>query len=147
MREEQQAVTIGKLSAGTGVHIETIRYYERIGLLPAPTRSEGGHRLYSKEHRARLLFLRRSRALGFSLEEIRVLLGLVAGGDYTCGEVKTLTVQHLHTIRQKMRDLRKLERAVAVIAAQCDGGATQECPILETLFVVHDNDSRQTGPL
>src|SRR5215207_8444673 len=107
MGEGHQEFTIGKLSEGTGVHIETIRYYERIGLLPAPPRSEGGRRLYSTEHLARLIFLRRSRELGFSLEEIRTLLRLVEGGDYTCGDVKALTMQHLQNVRQKMRDLRK----------------------------------------
>ena len=137
MSEEQQKLTIGKLSLETGVHIETIRYYEKIGLLSSPPRSEGGHRLYSREHLARLIFLRRSRELGFSLEEIRTLLGLVEGGDYTCGKVKTLTVQHLQNVRQKIRDLQKLEGALATMAVQCDGGVTQECPILDILFMPH----------
>lgn len=126
--------TIGKLSKTTGVHIETIRYYEKIGLLSSPPRSEGGHRLYSKEHLGRLVFLRRSRELGFSIEEIRALLGLLEEGDYTCKDIKALTVQHLHDIRQKVRDLRKLEKALVEIASRCDGGPTQECPILGTLF-------------
>ena len=134
MSEENYEITIGKLSERAGVHIETIRYYEKIGLLPAPPRSEGGHRLYRKEHLARLMFVRRSRELEFSLEEIRVLLRLVEEGDYTCGEVKILTVRHLQNVRQKMRDLRKLERALAGISARCDGGVTQDCPILDTLL-------------
>lgn len=135
MIQRYEEFPIGKLSERTGVNIETIRYYEKIGLLPSPPRSEGGHRLYSKEHQARLMFLRRSRELGFSIEEIRALLRLVEIGDYTCGEVKKLTVQHLQNVRQKMRDLRKLEKALTDIASQCDGGTTQECPILETLFL------------
>ncbi len=134
MREVLQEFTIGKLSAFAGVHIETIRYYEKIGLIPAPPRSEGGHRLYREEHVAQLVFLRRSRELGFSVEEIRVLLGLVAGGEYTCGEIKTVTVQHLQTIRQKIKDLRQLEKALTSMVSQCAGGSAQECPILETLF-------------
>lgn len=138
MSEEHQKLAIGKLSERTGVHIETIRYYEKIGLLPSPSRTEGGHRIYSKEHLVRLMFLRRSRQLGFSLEEIRALLGLIERGDYTCGEVKTLTVQHLQDVRQKIKDLRKLEKALVGISSQCDGGATQECPILETLFTHQD---------
>jgi MerR family mercuric resistance operon transcriptional regulator len=118
----------------TGVHIETIRYYEKISLLSLPPRSAGGHRLYSEEHLGQLIFLRRSRDLGFSIEEIRVFLGLLDKGDYTCRDIKALTVQHLHEIRQKIRDLRKLERALADISSQCDGGPTQECPIIGTLF-------------
>lgn len=126
--------TIGKLSKTTGVHIETIRYYEKIGLLSSPPRSEGGHRLYAEKHLGRLVFLRRSRELGFSIEEIRTLLGLLEEGDYTCKDIKAFTVQHLHDIRQKIRDLRKLEKALVEIASQCDGGPTQECPIIRTSF-------------
>lgn len=134
MPEVYEGFTIGKLSERTGVHIETIRYYEKVGLLPAPPRSEGGHRLYAQVHLARLTFLRRSRELGFSIEEIRALIGLMEEEDYTCKEVKALTLQHLHNIRQKIRDLRKLEKALVGVASQCNGGMTQDCPILETLF-------------
>lgn len=77
MSEGHHQRTIGKLSDETSVNIETIRYYEKIGLLPAPPRSEGGHRLYSHQHRVRLVFVRRGRELGFSLAEIRALLTLV----------------------------------------------------------------------
>ena len=80
MHAGDQAFTIGKLSGQTDVGIETIRYYEKIGLLPSPPRSEGGHRLYNKQHVARLVLLRRSRKLGFSIEEIRTLVGLVEEG-------------------------------------------------------------------
>jgi MerR family mercuric resistance operon transcriptional regulator len=83
------------------------------------------------------VFLRRSRELGFSIEEIRTLLALVEAGDYTCGEVKTLTIQHLQNVRRKIVDLRKLEKALIAIVSRCDGGSTQDCPILETLFVRH----------
>jgi MerR family mercuric resistance operon transcriptional regulator len=129
--------TIGKLSKITGVHIETIRYYEKIGLLSSPPRSEGGHRLYSKKHLDRLIFLRRSRELGFSIEEIRILLDLLDEGDYTCRDIKALTVQHLQDIRQKISDLRKLEKALVEISSQCDGGPSRECPIIGTLFDTH----------
>jgi len=78
-RSRAHTASIGKLSERTGVHIETIRYYERIGLLPEPPRSAGRHRLYDENHRQRLVFIRRSRRLGFSLEEIRELLGLARG--------------------------------------------------------------------
>ena len=125
---------IGELSRHTGVHIETIRYYEKIGLLPSPLRSEGRHRLYGSNDLKRLTFIRRGRELGFSLEEIRTLLKLVNGGDYTCNEVKTMTLQHLQHVREKMADLRRLEEALAHISAQCEGGYTSDCPIIEALF-------------
>ena len=97
--------TIGALSRKTGCHIETIRYYERIGLLSKPPRTQGGHRLYNKEQIKRLVFIRRSRELGFSLEEIRTLLKLVDGKRYTCEEVKTVTNRHLEDASKKISDL------------------------------------------
>ena len=125
---------IGALSRQTGCNIETIRYYERIGMLPAPPRTEGGHRCYSEAHLKRLTFIRRGRELGFKLDEIRSLLGLVDGGDYTCGEVLALTREHLEAIRAKIGDLKRLEKTLADIANQCDGGTVPECPIVDALF-------------
>ncbi len=126
--------TIGALSKGTGCHIETIRYYERIGLMPKPPRSPGGHRLYQDDHLRRLTFIRRSRELGFTLEEVRGLLRLVDGGSYTCAEVKTLTLDHAAEVRRKVADLRKLERVLKEMAAECEGGEVPECPIIDTLY-------------
>ncbi len=127
-------LTRGKLSKLTGCNIETIRYYERIGLLPEPPRSAGGHRLYAEDHLKRLVFIRRCRELGFSIEEVRAFLALVDGGKYTCGEVKTLTLHHLQSIRQKIADMRRLERTLAEMSAKCDGGTVPECPIIDALF-------------
>ena len=124
---------IGVLSARTGVNIETIRYYERIGVMPEPPRSEGGQRVYDTGHLERLAFIRRSRELGFSLDEIRALLSLVDGGDYTCGEVHDMTLTHIADIRRKIADLRRMERVLNDMAAKCDGGDVPECPILEAL--------------
>ena len=126
--------TIGVLSKGTGCNIETIRYYERIGLMPKPPRSPGGHRLYEEDHLRRLTFIRRSRELGFTLEEVRGLLRLVDGGSYTCAEVKALTLDHAAEVRRKVADLRKLERVLKEMAAECDGGEVPECPIIDTLY-------------
>ena len=128
----RRGLTIGALSEGAGVNIETIRYYERIGLLPAPPRSQGGHRLYGSGHRKRLAFIRRGRELGFTLDEIRNLLGLVEGG-YTCGEVRDAALTHLKDIRSKIADLRRMERTLAGTAARCEGGAAPECPIVDVL--------------
>ncbi len=126
--------TIGALSKGTGCHIETIRYYERIGLMPKPPRSPGGHRLYEDDHLRRLTFIRRGRELGFTLDEVRGLLRLVDGGSYTCAEVKALTLDHAAEVRRKVADLRKLERVLKEMAAECDGGEVPECPIVDTLY-------------
>ena len=127
-------VTIGGLSKQTGCNIETIRYYERIGLLPKPPRTEGGHRLYEREQIKRLVFIRRSRELGFSLDEIRTLLRLVDGERYTCQEVKTLTEEHLGDIKKKISDLKRLQKTLADISSQCEGGMVPECPIIDALF-------------
>ena len=126
--------SIGVLSRRTGCKVETIRYYERIGLLPAPSRSAGGHRLYGEDHLKRLTFIRRGRELGFSLDDIRGLLGLVDGGAYTCAEVKAVTLEHLGEVRRKLADLRRLERVLKGMAAECEGGAVPDCPVIDALF-------------
>ena len=126
--------TIGSLSKGTGCKIETIRYYERIGLLPKPPRSQGGHRLYEEEHLKRLTFIRRSRELGFTLHEVRGLLRLVDGGEYSCAEVKALTLDHVAEVRRKLADLRKVKKVLEEMAAECEGGEVPECPIIDALY-------------
>lgn len=125
--------TIGALSGSTGVNVETIRYYERIGLLPPPPRSAGRHRLYGDAHRQRLVFIRRARELGFSLEEVRILLGLGAGHGMTCAAVRSLTQHHVAAIRDKVRDLKRLERTLSDLAARCRGDTVPDCPILDAL--------------
>lgn len=126
-------LTIGALSEQTEVNIETIRYYERIGILPNPPRSAGGHRLYANEHTQRLIFIRRSRQLGFSLDQVRELLGLSHGRRMACAKVKTITEEHIADIRRKVRDLQRLERVLSGMAAQCRGDEMADCPILEAL--------------
>jgi MerR family mercuric resistance operon transcriptional regulator len=125
-------LAIGALSEHAGVHVETIRYYEREGLLPSAPRTAGGHRVFGEVHLRRLLFIRRSRELGFSGTEVRALLGLVDGG-YTCGAVRDLTLRHLANVKGKIADLRRLETTLTTIASKCEGGAAPECPIVEAL--------------
>jgi MerR family mercuric resistance operon transcriptional regulator len=127
-------LTIGTLSDRTDCNIETIRYYERIGLMPRTARSDGGHRLYDEEHVKRLGFIRRSRELGFTLDQIRTLLRLVDGRRYTCLQVKRITVEHLDEIHRKVADLRTIERVLIDMAAQCDGGAVPKCAVIDALF-------------
>jgi MerR family mercuric resistance operon transcriptional regulator len=125
---------IGPFSERTGCHIETIRYYERIKLLPKPPRTEGGHRLYDREQVKRLVFIRRSRELGFSLDEIRTLLRLVDGKRYTCLEVKSITETHLEEVKKKISDLRRLQKTLGDISSQCEGRLVPDCPIIDALF-------------
>jgi len=126
------AFPIGELSRLTGVNIETIRYYERITMLPAPPRTEGGRRVYGPVQVRRLKFIRRSRELGFTLDEIRNLLG-VAEGSHACAKVKAAAVAHLKDVRLKIADLRQMERTLANTADLCEGGDTTHCPILDVL--------------
>jgi len=129
---------IGELSAQTDCKIETIRYYEKTGLLPEPARSAGGYRDYGDDHLKRLSFIRRCRELGFSIEEIRGLLALVDGGTYTCSDIKKITLEHVNSIQQKIVDLKKLEKTLSQISSQCSGDRTPECPIIDALFESKD---------
>jgi MerR family mercuric resistance operon transcriptional regulator len=128
----------GEVAARAGCNIETVRYYEQVGLLPAPPRSAGGHRLYQDGLLRRLLFVRRARALGFTLDEIRGLLRVVDGGSYTCAQVEHLAVAQIAEIRSKIADLQKLEAVLQSMAAQCTGGEMPECPIIDALFDPQD---------
>jgi MerR family mercuric resistance operon transcriptional regulator len=110
----------GELARRSGCHSETVRFYEKQGLLAAPPRTAGGHRAYAREHLRRLVFVRRARELGFSLEQIRGLLALVDGG-YTCAEVRALTLAHLDDIRSKVADLERMAAVLADVAASCSG--------------------------
>lgn len=124
----------GALAKAAGCNIETIRYYENIGLLKAPERTAAGHRLYSSEAQSHLRFILRGRDLGFSIEDLRGLLGIVDSHKYSCGEVLALTRNHLEDVRQKIADLKKLEKTLADVSAQCEGGDVPECPIVDALF-------------
>ncbi|HEB79077.1 MAG TPA: MerR family transcriptional regulator [Rhodospirillales bacterium] len=127
-------LTIGALSKHTGCNIETIRYYERIGLLPEPPRTEGGHRDYDEDHLKRLAFVRRGRELGFTLDQIRGLLRLVDGGDFTCADVQRITLSHIAEIRDKISDLRKMERVLKEMVSKCEGGDIPECHVIDVMF-------------
>lgn len=127
-------LTIGQVAARSGVNIETIRYYERIGIVPEPPRSEGGQRRYDDPDLRRLAFVRRCRELGFPLDEVRALLALVDGGDYSCDDVRRMTLHQLDAVRHRIADLRVMETTLDRMAARCDGGEVPDCPIIETLF-------------
>jgi len=126
-------LTIGGLSTGAAVNIETVRYYERVGLLPTPRRTAGGHRLYGPEHVMRLTFVRRARELGFTLEEIRALLRLADEEQPSCPKVRVVASGHLEDVRAKIADLKRMERALSETVARCASGNRPECPLLEVL--------------
>ena len=114
--------------------IENVRYYENIGIMPKLPRSAAGHRRYDHALLKRLIFVKRSRELGFTLKGVRALRALLDTGDYTCGEVHTLTIKHLHDVREKITDLLRLEATLAEISDKCADGTIPDCPVIETLF-------------
>jgi MerR family mercuric resistance operon transcriptional regulator len=129
---QQPEITIGELSSQTGVNIETVRYYERIGLIPQPPRSAGGRRVFSESDAQRLSFIRRARELGFSIDDIRSLLD-VAKGSGACKDAYALAVRHRDAVRANIRDLRRLERTLSEAAERCSKGATSGCAVIDAL--------------
>lgn len=138
------AIQIGELSRRTGCNIETIRYYERIGLMPAPPR-RGRYRSYGGGDVGRLGFVRRARELGFTLDEVRALLGLAAGGGATCTEVRDLAAVHLKDVRARIADLRRMERVLADSVRACDAGQDPGCPLIQTLYAGHDGPAESVN--
>jgi MerR family mercuric resistance operon transcriptional regulator len=131
---QKTLITIGKLSEKTGVNIETVRYYEKIGLIPKPYRSEGGNRLYNMEQAKRLAFIKRCRELGFPLDTIREFLKLVDEKNLTCAEIADISQHHLEDIRAKIRDLKKIESHMKDMLSQCNKDKTPDCAFIEILF-------------
>ena len=127
-------IKIGELSRQTGCNTETIRYYERVGLLPRPLRSAARYRLYETGDVRRLVFVRRARELGFSLVEVGALLALsVDNGKDTCAEVRRLAASHLADVRAKIADLRAMQRVLSDAVRRCDAGELPGCPLIGTL--------------
>jgi len=126
-------LAIGGVSRRTGTSVETIRYYERVGLLPRAPRSSGGYRLYSVEHIKRLSFIRRARALGFSIDEVRTLLRLADERKRPCAEVRVVAEAHLSDVRAKIADLEAMEHVLKETVARCAKGAGSHCPMIEAL--------------
>lgn len=129
----KRGYSIGDVSKATSVNIETVRYYERIKLLPKPDRTTGGNRQYNHDQLKRLAFIKRCRELDFSIEEIRSLLAMTDSQMQTCAEVNSLTTSHLSKVRDKIIDLQKMEQILVSMVAQCSCGDVPECPIVDTL--------------
>lgn len=124
---------IGDLAAATATKVETIRYYERIGLVPPPGRTAGNYRAYDAFHLRRLSFIRRARGLGFSLEQVRELLGLADERDRPCGAVDAIAREHLAEVERKIADLTALRRELDDLVGRCRRGTVAECRIIEAL--------------
>jgi DNA-binding transcriptional MerR regulator len=124
---------IGELARTTSTKVETIRFYEKIGLLAEPRRTTGNYRDYGATHLARLSFIRRARDLGFTLDQVRELLALSDDQDHPCGAIDGVARAHLAQIDQKIADLRALRRELDGLIGQCRQGAISECRIIEAL--------------
>jgi DNA-binding transcriptional MerR regulator len=134
-------LTIGDLARATGCKIPTIRYYEGIGLMPAPRRSAGNQRLYGAEHLARLAFIRNGRDLGFSQAAIRDLLALADQPDQPCHAVDAITRRHILEIEQRIERLSALRAELEHVLAQCARGKIADCNILDSLARRAANDA------
>lgn len=126
-------LTIGQLGKATDTKVETVRYYERIGLLAAPGRTQGNYRAYGAEALSRLSFIRRARDLGFSIDQVRALLDLASDQSRDCGSVDVLANEHLAEIDRKLADLTALRRELSALITSCQGGSISECRIVEAL--------------
>ncbi|MDP2662324.1 MAG: MerR family DNA-binding protein [Dehalococcoidia bacterium] len=137
-----RTLTTGQLAKKAKVNVQTVRYYERRGLLPEPPRRESGYRQYPQETAARIEFIKRAQVLGFTLTEISELLSMRAGTDATCAEVKKTAEAKVADIEEKVRDLQGMKEALVRLITACEErGPTSECPILDAL------DNRwTTGP-
>jgi len=127
-------LTVGKLAKRAGVNVETLRYYERIGLMPQPQRRESGYRMYSDEDLTRLAFIQHAKELGFTLREIKELLELRVDARTNCEEVRTQTEAKIRDIDQKILHLQRIREVLSKLATAChQNNATSECPILEAI--------------
>ncbi|HDR3890121.1 TPA: Hg(II)-responsive transcriptional regulator [Bacillus cereus] len=126
---------IGELADKCSVNKETIRYYERVGLIPEPIRTDSGYRMYPKEAIDRLQFIKRMQELGFTLNEIDKLLGVVDRNEAKCLDMYDFTVMKLENIQHKIQDLKKIERMLIDLKERCpEDKEIYECPIIETLM-------------
>ena len=129
--------SIGKLAEAANCKVETVHYYEKTGLMPEPSRTEGGHRIYLLSHVKRLNFIRRSRDLGFTIKQIKDLLKFIDEPDHYCGEVKAMAMLQTRVVQKKIDDLQRLQNALEKMISQCneDDYSIENCPIIDALYV------------
>ena len=126
-------ITRGELARRTGVNGETIRYFENIGILAAPDRTEGGHRIYDEGHVRTLGFIRRARNLGFTSEEVRTIVAFGGPGKAMCAEVRDIAAHHLEQVRIKIADLKEIERLLTGTIKQCSGRPDPQCAVIDMI--------------
>jgi DNA-binding transcriptional MerR regulator len=127
------SLSIGKLARASGCKVPTIRYYEQIGLMPPPARTEGNQRVYTDHHAERLTFIRHARELGFPLDDIRDLLGLTETPAASCADADRIARQHLESVRHRIKRLQLLEAELERMAEQCHAGTVDRCRVIEIL--------------
>ena len=133
-------LTIGRLAKQVGLGIETVRFYERQGLIEPPPRTDSNYRIYPVEEVARLRFIKKAKSLGFTLNEIKELMFIRHDPHATKADIKSRTVAKIKDIEEKIRDLTRIKTALEHLASSCDGhGPLDECPILEAL----DSDNKE----
>jgi len=126
-------LTIGHLARETGTKVETVRFYEKSGLLPEPSRTQGNYRSYDGAHLDRLRFIRRARDLGFSLDQVRTLLALSDRRDQSCAAIDTVAKEHRAEVERKIADLQSLKGELDRMIDQCGHGVVADCRIIESL--------------
>jgi Cu(I)-responsive transcriptional regulator len=129
----ENGLNITAVARATGLKVETVRWYESVGLIPVPPRSSGNYRIYGPTHVERLSFIKRSRDLGFTLDEIRALLDLADYPQRDCAEVDGIARGHLAEVERKAADLERLAIELRRIIARCGGGNVADCKIVESL--------------
>lgn len=132
-RTDYDDMTIGELARTTGTKVETIRYYESIGILPSPARSTGNHRLYNKVLHDRLAFILHSRDLGFRLSDIRQLLTLIDDPERSCTEADAIARRHLRGVQSRILRLRALKLELERMVSECQRGRISDCRVIEVL--------------
>lgn len=129
----EEGMAIGELSRQTGVNVETIRYFERVGILAKPPRTSAGRRVYEAHHVRALGFIRRARELGFTPAEVRAILSLGGPAQASCNEVREIAAHHLERVRGKMADLAQLETLLASTIGRCEGNSAARCAVIDLL--------------
>ncbi len=125
---------IGELAKNCGCPAETIRYFEKIGLLPTPVRGVNGYRYYDESNQKWLQFILRSRALGFTQIEVRRLSDVAHQSQPACADVHELLVEHIIDVQKKMKDLRRMQRALERLKSKCQDGTLNDCPVIDELM-------------
>jgi DNA-binding transcriptional MerR regulator len=125
---------IGELAASCGCPTETVRYYEKVGLLPSAARQQNGYRIYDASHRNWLQFILRSKDLGFSQSDVRRLTNLAQSKDSACSDVHNMLTEHVASVRAKLRELKRMERALVRLKDRCQDGTLHACPVIDELM-------------